>query len=450
MPPDPSSPPSAGPDATPPGERTGSAPRTPRRVALGLRANWRQFALLVAVNAFVGAMVGLERSVLPLLAEREFGITSKTVIVSFVASFGLSKALANLFAGYLADRYARRRVLIAGWLVAVPVPFLLMWGPGWNWIVAANVLLGVNQGLAWSMTVNMKIDLVGPSRRGLALGFNEAAGYLSVGAAALAAGLIAERFGLRPEPFYLGIAFVTAGLALSVLFVRDTGAHVAAEGRAHHAAARERSLSRAFAETTWRRSELFALSQAGFVNNLNDALAWAILPLFFAARGLSLDQIAVLAAIYPLVWGGGQLGTGWLSDHTGRRPLIVAGMLLQGAAIAATGLFDSFPLWFGAAVALGLGTALVYPTLLAAVGDVVHPEERASSLGVYRFWRDTGAMAGALLAGGVADAFGFRVSIEVVALLTATSGIVALRFASDPSSVRSRLAHARAGEEETP
>jgi MFS family permease len=395
---------------------------------LGLRANWRQFALLVAVNAFVGAMVGLERAILPLLAEREFGVTSTTVVVSFVAGFGAAKAVTNLSAGYLADRYTRRRVLIAGWLVAVPVPLLLIWAPSWGWIVAANVLLGVNQGLAWSMTVNMKVDLVGPRRRGLALGLNEAAGYVAVGAAALLSGVIAERAGLRPEPFYLGIAFVALGLGISALFVRDTAAHVATEGRSRAAMPSTRSLRRSFAETTWRRRELFALSQAGFVNNLNDALAWSVLPVFFASRGLGVDRVAILAAAYPLVWGGTQMLTGWLSDHTGRRPLVVWGMLLQAAAIAMIGLAGSFEVWLASAVALGLGTALVYPTLLAAVGDAVHPFERASMLGVYRFWRDGGAMAGAVLAGVIADLLGFVAAIELIALLTAISGVVALRL----------------------
>ena len=404
-------------------------------VTLGLRANWRQFALLVAVTAFVGAMVGLERSVLPLIAEREFGITSRTAIVSFVAAFGLAKAVSNLFAGHLSGRFTRRRVLILGWLVGIPVPLMLIWAPAWSWIVVANILLGVNQGLTWSMTVNIKLDLVGPRRRGLALGINEASGYLAVGAAALLSGLIAGRVGLRPEPFYLGIAVVALGLALSAIFVRDTAAHVALETMAHAIARRPPSLRRSFAETTWRRSDLFALSQAGFVNNLNDGLAWAILPLFFATRGLSLGEIAVLAAVYPAVWGGLQMLTGWASDVVGRRPLIAGGMIVQGAAIAAIGVAGSFVPWLAGAIALGVGTALVYPTLLAAVGDAVHPEERASFLGVYRFWRDAGAMAGALLVGVIADLLGFIAAIEAVAALTALSGFVVLRLlprSSDP------------------
>ena len=396
-------------------------------IVLGLRANWRQFALLLAVNAFVGGMIGLERSLLPVLGKEEFGLTSKTAVVSFIASFGIAKAATNLFAGRLAERFSRRRVLIAGWLFALPVPLILIWAPSWGWVIAANLLLGVNQGLAWSMTVNMKLDLAGPKRRGFALGMNEAAGYVAVAAAAFLSGAIAERYGLRPEPFYLGIAFAAAGLALSVLFVRDTSRFVRVEGARHDDEAPPPSLRRSFAETTWRRPYLFGITQAGFVTNLNDGLAWGIFPLFFLSRGLDLDRIALLAASYPLVWGVLQLGTGWVSDLLDRRPIIVAGMLLQGAAIAMVALSDAFAGWLTAAVLLGVGTALVYPTLLAAVGDAVHPAERATSLGVYRFWRDGGAVAGALGAGALADLFGFHAAIYAVAGVTAVSGIVAAR-----------------------
>ncbi|HXG37026.1 MAG TPA: MFS transporter [Dehalococcoidia bacterium] len=404
----------------------GAAARPLSGPRLGLRPNWRQFALLVAVNAFVGGMVGLERSIVPLLAEREFGISSRTAIVSFIATFGLAKALANLAAGRLSHRFSRRSVLIAGWLFGLPVPFLIIWAPTWAWVIGANALLGINQGLAWSMTVNMKVDLVGPRQRGLALGFNEAAGYLSVAAVAFLTGIIAERFGLRPEPFYLGIAFAAIGLALSVLFVRDTAPFVREEVRLHPQLEREASLLRAFAETSWRRPHLFGVSQAGFVNNLNDGLAWGIFPLFFASRGLDLGEIAVLAALYPLLWGSLQIVFGWVSDLAGRRPLIVGGMLLQAGAIALVGATDLFGTWLIAVSLLGVGTALVYPTLLAAISDAVHPGERATSLGVYRFWRDSGAVAGALLAGALADAFGFRLAIESVAVLTALSGLIAL------------------------
>ena len=391
---------------------------------LGLGANWRQFALLIAINAFVGGMVGMERTVLPLLAGDEFGIASKTAAISFVATFGLAKALSNLFAGPLSEKYSRRRILIAGWLFAIPVPFVLIFAPSWGWIIGANALLGVNQGLAWSMTVNMKVDLVGPSRRGLALGLNEAAGYLSVAAAAFATGVIADNYGLRPEPFYLGIIFAAVGLGLSVLFVKDTRPHVAVETEQHDTEERA-TLSAAFARTSWRDEKLFGISQAGFVNNLNDALAWGIFPLFFVSRGLSLEEVGVLAAVYPLVWGALQMGTGWLSDSIGRSPLIVAGMLLQAVAISLVGIGDGFRPWLAAVALLGVGTAMVYPVLLAAIGDSVHPASRATYLGVYRFWRDAGAMIGALVAGIIADELGFQSSIQVVAALTAASGVVA-------------------------
>lgn len=402
------------------GERGPSAP-----VALGLRANWRQFALLVAINAFVGGMVGMERATLPLLAREEFGIASKTAAVSFIASFGLAKALTNLVAGNVSERFSRRGVLIAGWLIGLPVPFLLIWAPSWGWVIGANVLLGLSQGLAWSMTVNMKVDLAGPRRRGLALGINEAAGYLAVAAASFLSGVIAERYGLRPEPFYLGIGCTSAGLALSVLFVRDTAAHLATEAAAHQAPKTSVSLARSFGEVTWRRRDLFGVSQAGFVNNLNDGLAWGIFPIFFAAQGLSLDRIAVLAAAYPLAWGSAQLLTGWAADVAGRRRVVVTGMLMQGAAITAVAVSGAFEWWLLAAVALGLGTALVYPALLAAIGDGVHPEERATALGVYRFWRDAGLIAGALVAGALTDVLGARPAIQAVALLTLVSGAVA-------------------------
>lgn len=392
---------------------------------LGLRANWRQFALLVAINAFVGGMVGMERSVLPLLAGEEFGIASKTAAISFVATFGLAKAFANLCAGPISEKYTRRRILIAGWLLAVPVPFVLILAPSWGWIIGANVLLGLNQGLAWSMTVNMKMDIAGPSRRGLALGLNEAAGYLSVAAAAFATGVIADHYGLGPEPFYLGIAFAACGLGLSVLFVKDTRPHVVVEVKQHNDEEAVTSLRSAFVNTSWRNGKLAGVSQAGFVNNLNDALAWGVFPLFFASRGVSIQQIGILAAAYPLVWGALQMITGWLSDTIGRNPLIIGGMLLQALAISLVGFGDSFEPWLIAVALLGVGTAMVYPVLLAAIGDSVHPASRATYLGVYRFWRDTGAMAGALAAGAIADTLGFQASIQVVAALTAASGVVA-------------------------
>jgi MFS family permease len=391
---------------------------------LGLGANWRQFALLVAINAFVGGMVGMERSILPVLAGEEFGVASTAAAVSFIATFGVAKAFANLFAGSLSERYSRRRILIAGWLLGLPVPFILILAPTWGWVIGANVLLGLNQGLAWSMTVNMKVDLVGPSRRGLALGINEAAGYLSVAAAALLTGVIAAEYGLRPEPFYLGIVFAACGLALSVLFVKDTRPHLVVESQSHEDAERV-SLATAFSRGSWLDRRLFAVSQAGFVNNLNDALAWGVFPLFFVSRGLSLEQVGLLAAVYPFVWGAAQIGTGWVSDSVGRRPLIVGGMLLQAAAISSVAIANSFAGWLLAVALLGLGTAMVYPVLLAAISDAVHPASRATYLGVYRFWRDAGAIAGALGAGLIADALGFEAAIQAVAAITAGSAVIA-------------------------
>ena len=380
----------------------------------------------MAVNVFVGGMIGLERSILPVIAESEFGRTSKTVAVSFIATFGLAKAVSNLFAGNLSQRFTRRKLLITGWLFGIPVPFILIFAPTWGWVIGANVLLGVNQGLAWSMTVNMKLDLAGPRQRGLALGFNKAAGYLALAAAAFMTGMIAQHYGHRPEPFYLGIVFAALGLGLSVLFVRDTAPFVALETARHPGIPlRPPSLARSFADTTWRKPYLFGVTQGGLVKNLNDRLAWGIFPLFFTSHGLGFDRIAVLVAIYPMVWGVMQLATGWASDLTGRKPLIVSGMVLRGLAISIAGASNSFGLWVVAVSLLGLGTALVYPTLLAAIGDSVVPEERATSLGVYRFWRDSGAIIGALGAGSLADLFGFSVAIQAVAALTVLSGIVA-------------------------
>lgn len=398
--------------------------RGERSPTLGLRANWRQFWLLVLINAFVGAMVGLERTVLPLLAEREFGLASRSAALSFIVTFGLVKAATNFFAGRLGDRYGRKHILVAGWLIGLPVPFMVIWAPTWSWIVAANVLLGANQGLTWSTTVIMKIDLVGPKRRGLAMGLNEFSGYLAVALSALATGEIASRFGLRPAPFYLGIAFAALGLALSQLFVRDTMGHVRHEstlGPTEPVGAP--SLRELFVRTSWRDPALSSASQAGLVNNLNDGLAWGLFPLFFTAAGLSLRQIAVLAFIYPATWGVVQLGTGALSDRVGRKPLIAGGMLLQGAALVAVTLVHGFAPWLATSALLGVGTAMVYPTLLAAVGDVAPPSWRGSAVGMYRLWRDSGYAVGALLAGALADTFGMAAAIATIGVLTAASGL---------------------------
>lgn len=406
------------------------AGRTDRPVALGLRENLGQFLLLVAVNALVGGMIGQERTVLPLLAEEEFGLAAFSTTLTFIMAFGVVKAGTNFAAGALSDRFGRKPVLVAGWLIGVPVPFTLIWAPTWGWVVLANVLLGVNQGLTWSTTVIMKIDLVGPRQRGLAMGFNEAAGYGAVAVTALATGFVAAEYGLRPEPFYLGIAFAALGLGISATLVRETHAHARHEADGHGAGDGGLhgglSTRQVFALTTYRERALSSCSQAGLVNNLNDGLAWGLFPLYFAAAGLSVGRIGVLAAIYPAVWGLGQLVTGGLSDRIGRKPLIAGGMLLQAAAIGVIAATEGFGAWATGAVLLGAGTAMVYPTLLAAIGDVAHPTWRARSVGIYRLWRDSGFAVGALLAGVLADAFDVRVAIWAVAGLTAASGLVVI------------------------
>jgi MFS family permease len=396
-----------------------------RPVRLGLGPNLAQFTLLVVVNAFVGAMVGLERSILPALAEQEFHLAARTAVLSFIVVFGVIKAATNYFAGRLSDRVGRKPVLVGGWVLAAPVPFLLMWAPSWGWILFANVLLGASQGLTWSTTVIMKIDLAGPERRGLAMGLNESAGYLAVGASALATGYLAATYGLRPQPFYLGVGFVLAGLVLSTLAVRETHGHARHEAQTGSAASPSGlGAAEVFARTSFRDRDLSAVSQAGLVNNLNDGMAWGLFPLLFASAGLRLDQIGVLAAIYPAVWGVGQLVTGGLSDRVGRKWLIAAGLWVQAAGILVVAVASSFRLFGLGAVLLGIGTAMVYPTLLAAIGDVAHPSWRASAVGVYRLWRDLGYAVGALLAGITADHLGVRPAVVLVAGVTAASGLV--------------------------
>jgi MFS family permease len=394
-------------------------------VRLGIRANARQFTLLVALNALVGALVGLERSVLPLVGKHDFGLRSSTAILAFVVAFGAAKALTNLVAGDLADRVGRKRLLIAGWLVALPVPFLIGLAPSWWLIVAANLLLGINQGLAWSMTVVMKIDLAGPARRGLALGLNEAAGYLGVAVTAFATAALAASFAPRTVVWVGAMLIAVSGLLVSVFAVRDTGAQVTLEQEAHAATDAARAGLRGALLNGLKDPVLRSCNQAGLVNNLNDALAWGLAPLYLAAHGASIRQIGIVAAAYPVVWGFGQLATGWLSDHTGRKPLISAGMLVQAVALGVL-LFGNgdFAPSLAAAILLGVGTAMVYPTLIAAVSDATQPRQRARVVGVYRFWRDFGFVLGALLAGIGADATSARTAILVVALLTAASGLV--------------------------
>ena len=413
----------------PDGLRRGS----PHDTRLGLRANLAQFSLLVAVNALVGGTVGQERTVVPLLAERVFGRSGFGTALTFIVAFGVVKAVTNLFAGALCDHYGRRPVLVAGWLVALPVPALLIWAPSWEWIVAANLLLGVNQGLTWSTTVIMKIDLVGPDRRGLAMGLNEAAGYGAVAATAMATGWLAHAYGLRPAPFLLGAAYIALGLGLSAVAVRDTRDHARHEASltvGHRIDLPERVSTWQVAKvTSLRERSLSAATQAGMVNNLNDAVAWGAFPILFARHRLTLGEIGMLAALYPAVWGAGQLVTGVVSDHYGRKWLIAAGMWVQAVAIGLVAVGTSFATWALAAVLLGVGTALVYPTLLAAIGDVAHPAWRARSVGVYRLWRDAGFAVGALLTGVLADAVGLLAAIWVVAALTAASGgIIAVRM----------------------
>jgi MFS family permease len=423
-------------------------------IELGLHQNAAQFSLLVLVNAFVGAMVGIERSILPIVAEHDFALQARTAVLSFIVVFGLTKAVTNYFAGRLSDQFGRKHVLIAGWFVAIPVPFLLMEAPNWNWVLLANGLLGVSQGLSWSATVIMKIDLVGDKQRGLAMGLNEFAGYVAVAISSFATGLIAAQYGLRPQPFYLGIVFAGAGLFLSAFLVRDTKAHAAHESRINSAddPMPVPSSYDIFWQTSFRDRNLSSASQVGFVNNLNDALTWGLFPLVFAAAGMSIQQIGILAAICPATWGIAQLGTGPVSDKLGRKWLIASGMWVQAAGIVLVTVSSGFIAFALGAALLGLGTAMVYPTLLATVGDVVHPSWRASSVGVYRLWRDLGYAAGAVLVGQIADRVGVTVAMWVVAILTFSSGIVAafrmtetlhLRNHIRPERSKSWLLHVR-------
>src|SRR6266436_4607101 len=398
-------------------------------VRLGLKENWRQFALLILINAFVGGMVGIERTVVPLIGSEEFSIASTTIVVSFIASFGVIKALANLVSGQLADAWGRKHVLVLGWLVGLPVPFMIMWAPSWGWVVAANALLGTNQGLAWSMTVIMKVDLVGPKSRGLAVGLNEFAGYLAVGITAFLTGYLASRYGLRPVPIYLGIGYAVLGAALSILLVRDTRDHVRLEASRHAAASTDTlGFWQIFRRTSFGDRNLFAASQAGLVNNLNDGMSWGIFPLFFASFGLGVERIGILKAVYPATWGILQVVTGPLSDRWGRKGLIVAGMWIQSGGLFLTAATQQFGWWLVGSVLLGLGTAMVYPSLIAAVSDASHPAWRARSLSVYRFWRDLGYAIGALSAGLIADRFGLSWAIVSIAALTFVSGVVVAVF----------------------
>ena len=419
----------------------GTSAKNANRISLGLHENLGQFSLLVVINFFVGMMVGLERTVVPLIGERDFGLTSKTAIVSFIVAFGITKAICNLLAGRISETWGRKRVLVCGWIVGLPVPLMIIFANRWIWFDIANVLLGINQALCWSMTVNMKIDLVGPKRRGLALGLNEFAGYLAVGLTAWLTGYIASVYGLRPQPFYLGIGVVLVGLFLSVLFAHETLEHSRLEARSHASgnetgltaqhqasAAGRIPLRKIFALASWNNLALFSCCQAGLVNNLNDGMSWGIYPLFFASFGLGVEAIGTIKSVYPVTWGMLQVVTGPLSDRLGRKGLIACGMLLQAVGIWLTVLRHTYAVWILGALLQGLGTAMVYPTLLAAIGDVAHPAWRASVLGVYRFWRDLGYAVGALLSGIVADLLGMATAIHVVAALTLASGLFVAVF----------------------
>ena len=412
-------------------------------IRLGLKENWQQFSLLVLVNMLVGGMVGLERTVVPLVGTEEFKIGSDIVIFSFIIAFGIVKAFTNLVSGVLADLYTRKRILVAGWLVGLPVPFLLAWGPSWNWIVAANVLLGISQGLAWSMTVNMKIDLVGPQRRGLAMGLNEAAGYGAVGLTALLTGYLASIYGLRPQPFYIGIAYTLTGLLLSVWVIKDTRPYTLLEsqqspGNGNAVPSKKTSLLSVFKEVSIGNKNLFAISQAGLINNLNDGMSWGVFPILFMSAGVGLEGVGWIKAVYPMVWGVGQIATGPLADKIGRKPLIVLGMIVQaiGHLVIGIGQLPALISGLSGSVLLGIGTAMVYPALLAAVGDASAPEWRASALGVYRFWRDIGYAVGALMAGVVAAWLGIIWAVHFAGLMTLGSGVLVWVMMKESRAVR--------------
>ncbi|HVH74619.1 MAG TPA: MFS transporter [Stellaceae bacterium] len=412
----------------------GRAAAAPGGVALGIRANLNQFLLLILLNAFVGGMVGLERTVVPLIGSETFHLASASIVTGFIVSFGVVKGLTNLVSGQLAESWGRKHTLVLGWLFGLPVPFMIMWAPSWGWVIAANALLGINQGLAWSMTVLMKIDLVGPKSRGLAVGLNEFAGYFAVGLTAFLTGWIAARYGLRPAPFYLGAVYAVLGLGLAVLVVRDTGEHVRHEVHAHgHGEAEALKFREVFRRTSIGDRRLFAACQAGLVNNLKDGMVWGLFPLFFFAHGLGVERIGILKAVYPACWGILQIATGPLSDRIGRRGLVVCGLWLQAAALAATALTGSFAWWLPASALLGVGTAMVYPTLIAAISDAAHPRMRAKALSVYRFWRDLGYAVGALTSGVIADIFGFAPAILAIAALTIASGGIAAAMMRDQS-----------------
>ncbi len=389
-------------------------------VQLGLKENWKQFTLLVIINGFVGGMVGLERTIIPQLAEEVFYLNATTSILSFIVVFGITKAITNYYAGVLANRIGRKNLLVIGWIVGLPIPFILIYTQSWNLVIFANILLGINQGLTWSSTVVMKIDLVGEKMRGLAMGVNESAGYLAVGLVAFATGWIASEYGVRPYPFYIGIFFAVMGLVLSILFVKDTAHHVSLESSSSPI----KKLKNVFKETSWSNNNLGAISQAGMVNNMNDGMVWGILPILLVSLSFDLENTGLIVGVYPIVWGLGQLITGKMADHYNKKRMLFYGMLIQGSALLGMAFATEFFHFIAFGILLGIGTALVYPTFLAGIADFTHPEQRASSIGVFRLWRDLGYAIGAILTGVLADSFGINYSILIIAALTIGSAII--------------------------
>ena len=391
-----------------------------KKIQLGLRENWKQFSLLLIVNAFVGGMVGLERTILPKLAEEEFMIVVTSIVLSFIIVFGVVKAITNYFTGVLANKVGRKNLLIIGWLVAIPIPFILIYAQQWNWIVFANVLLGINQGLTWSSTVVMKIDLVGEKQRGLAMGLNESFGYFSIALVAFSTGWIASEYGLRPYPFYQGIVFVVLGLLISIFLIKDTAKHVAAETKTNT----RKVLNNIFWETTWKDRNLGSISQAGFVNNLNDGMIWGILPIILVNRGFDLKTIAIIVAIYPAVWGIGQLVTGKMSDHYNKKTMLFLGMALQGISLISMYFATTYLQFIILSFLLGVGTAIVYPTFLSAIASFTNPNQRAQSIGIFRLWRDLGYAFGALLTITIAQFFEVDITIITIGILTLFSALI--------------------------
>ena len=403
------------------------------QIHLGVKENWKQFTLLVIVNAFVGGMVGLERSILPQNAEHEFHIAAKTAILSFIVVFGITKALTNYFTGAIANKLGRKNLLVIGWIIGIPVPLILMYASDWNWIIAANILLGINQGLTWSITVVMKIDLAGEKNRGFAMGLNEFAGYIAVALIGFLTGWIATEYGLRPYPFYLGIGLVFMGLATSWLFVRDTQHHSAKEGESSSIA----RLENIFKDTSWKHKNLGSVTQAGLVNNLNDGMAWGLFPILLSTKGFALDDIGIIIAVYPGVWGIGQLFTGKMADHFSKKLMLFWGMFLQGVALILFIWASSLINYILLAAILGLGTAMVYPTFLATIAENTHPLDRAKSIGTFRLWRDLGYAIGAILTGIIADLYNVNTAIIFIGGLTILSAlIIAFRMSERKTSLK--------------